>query len=53
LIPGDYIAVLNGEKDWIIMDFEIGFNARIVHFYTFLMARQTFEVGGRFNAGNV
>jgi dihydrofolate reductase len=41
-----YIAVPNGESDWIIMDPDIDFEAYMGRFDTFLMGRRTFEVAG-------
>ncbi len=38
-----YIAGLNGEADWIIMDPDIDFRALFDRFDTFLLGRRTFE----------
>ncbi|UCG24359.1 MAG: dihydrofolate reductase [Chloroflexota bacterium] len=41
-----YIAGLNGESDWIIMDPDIDFEEMSGRFDTFLMGHRTFEVAG-------
>jgi dihydrofolate reductase len=47
-----YIAGLNGEADWIIMDPEIDFRALFEQFDTFLIGRRTFEgMGGAGGGG--
>jgi dihydrofolate reductase len=47
-----YIAGLNGEADWIIMDPDIDFRALFEQFDTFLLGRKTFEaIGGARGGG--
>ena len=47
-----YIAGPNGEYDWILMDPEIDFTARMARFDTFLIGRKTFEAMRRMGEGN-
>lgn len=46
-----FIAGPNGEYDWIVMDPEIDFAAKMARFDTFLIGRKTFEVMRRMGGG--
>jgi dihydrofolate reductase len=46
-----FIAGPNGEYDWIVMDPEIDFAAKMARFDTFLIGRKTFEVMRRMGEG--
>jgi dihydrofolate reductase len=46
-----YIAGLNGEHDWIVMDPDIDFQAMSDRFDTYLMGRRTYEVSRGMGGG--
>jgi dihydrofolate reductase len=48
-----YIAGLNGESDWIVIDPEFDFEAMSARFDTYLIGRKTFDAMGRTMSNNI